>query len=55
MKGSWGITTDVNICLINNEIIKNTCDKKTLCIQTQFESKSLSLNEYITPALFITF
>ena len=29
MKGSQGITTDVNICFINYEMIK-TCDKKKL-------------------------
>ena len=47
MKSNQGITTDVNICFINYEMIKTHVIKA--------ESKSLLLNECISSALFITF
>ena len=55
MKSSQGITTDVNICFINYEMIKTHMKKKKKKKMAWFESKSLLLHECISAALFIPF
>ena len=57
MKGSQGITTDVNICFINYEMIKIHVIKTNwgYSLNQNGHSKSLLLNECIYSALFIIF